>query len=280
MKLFNKDNSEGLRWIIKNCKRDIPYVVLISVLYIILALVNTVVALFSKYAIDAAQETYEKHAFSIDGMSIWEIIQAAFTNPYTQKILMWTGIILVVISARLLMRVAASAIGIKVTAKLTMRFRTKLFYGILNKKYEEINKIHSGELINRLTSDIGIVTDGVISIIPNLLYYITQFLGAFVVLVVIAPKFTIVFLIAGIIISMITLLLRGKVNGLHKEVQSTEGVVRSFFQEAIESMLVVKTFGAEETFKEKGDDYQEINYWAKMKRRKVSILANAGFSFV
>ena len=280
MKLFNKDNSEGLRWIIKNCKRDIPYVVLISVLYIILALVNTVVALFSKYAIDAAQETYEKHAFSIDGMSIWEIIQAAFTNPYTQKILLWTGIILLVISARLLMRVAASAIGIKVTAKLTMRFRTKLFYGILNKKYEEINKIHSGELINRLTSDIGIVTDGVISIIPNLLYYITQFLGAFVVLVVIAPKFTIVFLIAGIIISMITLLLRGKFKGLHKEVQSTEGVVRSFFQEAIESMLVVKTFGAEETFKEKGDDYQEINYWAKMKRRKVSILANAGFSFV
>ena len=280
MKLFNKDNSEGLRWIIKNCKRDIPYVVLISVLYIILALVNTVVALFSKYAIDAAQETYEKHAFSIDGMSIWEIIQAAFTNPYTQKILLWTGIILLVISARLIMRVAASAIGIKVTAKLTMRFRTKLFYGILNKKYEEINKIHSGELINRLTSDIGIVTDGVISIIPNLLYYITQFLGAFVVLVVIAPKFTILFLIAGIIISMITLLLRGKFKGLHKEVQSTEGVVRSFFQEAIESMLVVKTFGAEETFKEKGDDYQEINYWAKMKRRKVSILANAGFSFV
>ena len=152
MKLFNKDNSEGLRWIIKNCKRDIPYVVLISVLYIILALVNTVVALFSKYAIDAAQETYEKHAFSIDGMSIWEIIQAAFTNPYTQKILLWTGIILLVISARLIMRVAASAIGIKVTAKLAMRFRTKLFYGILNKKYEEINKIHSGELINRLTN--------------------------------------------------------------------------------------------------------------------------------
>ncbi len=267
MKLFKKDNSEGLRWIIKNCKRDIPYVVLISVFYIILALVNTFVALFSKYAIDAAQ-----HAAGAK--------TAAERDEFINQIIMWGVIIFVVIMGRLIMRVAASAIGIKVTAKLTMRFRTKLFYGILNKKYEEINKIHSGELINRLTSDIGIVTDGVINIIPNLLYYITQFLGAFIVLVVIAPKFTIVFLIAGVIISMITLLLRGKFKGLHKEVQSTEGVVRSFFQEAIESMLVVKTFGAEETFREKGDDYQEINYWAKMKRRRVSILANAGFSFV
>ena len=266
MRPFKKENSEGLKWIIKNCKRDIPYVVLISVLYIILALVNTVVALFSKYCIDAAQ-----HAAGSQG---------ALREKYIHDIIMWGVIILAVITARLIMRVLSSAIGIKVTAKLTMRFRTKLFYGILNKKYEEINKIHSGELINRLTSDINIVTEGVISIIPNMLYYITQFVGAFVVLVVIAPKFTILFLIAGIIISIITLLLRGKFKGLHKEVQSTEGVVRSFFQEAIESMLVVKTFGAEETFKEKGDDYQEINYWAKMKRRRVSILANAGFSFV
>ena len=266
MKLFKKENSEGLRWIIKNCKREIPFVVLLSVFFIILALVNTAVALLSKYAIDAAQ-----HAAGAEG---------ALRDKYIRDIIMWGVVILIVIAARLVLRVVSSAMGIKVQAKLTMKFRSRLFYGILNKKYEKINKIHSGELINRLTSDISIISDGVITIIPNMLYYITQFLGAFIVLVVIAPKFTVVFLIAGIFISIITLLLRGKFKGLHKEVQSTEGVVRSFFQEAIESMLVVKTFGAEDTFLKKGDEYQEINYRAKMKRRRVSILANAGFSFV
>ena len=266
MKLFNKENSKGLKWIVKNCKRDIPFVVLLSVFYIILALVNTAIALLSKYTIDSAQ-----HAAEAEG---------ALRDKYIHDIIMWGVIVLLVITARLVIRVVASAMSIKVQAKLIMRFRTKLFYGILNKKYEDINKIHSGELINRLTSDINIVADGVINIIPNLLYYITQFLGAFIVLVVIAPKFTILFLVAGICISFITLFLRGKFKGLHKEVQSTEGVVRSFFQEAIESMLVVKTFGVEDTFKEKGDDYQEINFWAKMKRRRVSILANSGFSFI
>ncbi len=280
MKLFKKENSAGLRWIIKNSKREIPFVVLISVLYIILALVNTVLALFSKYAIDSAQKTATSGTFNISGKSLKEIFDLVITNPYTQKIIMWAAIILVVISGRLIIRVLSSAISIKIQARLTMKFRTKLFYGILNKKYEDINKIHSGELINRLTSDINIIVDGVMSIIPDLLYYVTQFVGAFVVLVVIAPKFTILFIIAGVCISAITLLLRGKFKGLHKEVQSTEGVVRSFFQEAIESMLVVKTFGVEDTFKEKGDEYQEVNFWAKMKRRRVSILANAGFSFV
>ncbi len=267
MKIFKKENSEGLRWVVKNSKREIPFVVLISVIYIILALVNTAIALFSKYAIDAAQKAAGAKT-------------DALHDKYIHDIIFWGIVILLVISFRLVLRVGVSAIGIKVQAKLVMRYRTKLFYGILNKKYEKINKIHSGELINRLTSDISIISDGVMNIIPNILYYITQFLGAFVVLIVIAPKFTIFFIIAGICISIITVLLRGKFKGLHKEVQSTEGVVRSFFQESIESLLVVKTFGVEDTFRDKGDELQDVNFWAKMKRRRVSILANAGFSFI
>ncbi len=267
MKLFKKENSIGLRWIIKNCKREIPFVILISVFFIILAGVNTILALFSKYAIDAAQRAAEAKTDAMYDKCIHQII-------------FWGVIILVIIVARLIMRVASSAISIKVQARLVMKLRTKLFYGILSKKYEKINHIHSGELINRLTSDINIVADGVMNIIPDMLYYITQFVGAFVVLVVIAPKFTIVFILAGIAISFITLFLRGQFKGLHKEVQQTEGVVRSFFQESIESLLVVKTFGAEDTFKERGDELQDINFWAKMKRRRVSILANSGFSFV
>ena len=76
------------------------------------------------------------------------------------------------------------------------------------------------------------------------------------------------------------MIFRGKLKKLHKEVQETDGKTRSFFQEAIESLLVVKTFGVEEQFNEKGEQLQMTNYNAKMKRRKVSILANAGFSFV
>ncbi len=158
--------------------------------------------------------------------------------------------------------------------------RTNLFNTILVKKYDKINSYHSGELMNRMTSDTKIVTDGIATIVPNMLYFITQFVGAFVVLILFDWKFTMVFIVAGIVISAVTLLFRGKLKSLHKEVQETDGRVRSFFQEAIESILVVKTFGVEETFGKKGDELQNINYNAKMKRRRISICANAGFSFV
>lgn len=259
--------SNSLRWIIKNSKREIPKIIILSVSNILLALVSTMLALVSKYAIDAAQK-------AAGAQSHQEF------EHYRNLIIVFGVIILLIISGRLILRIYAQSLTIKVQARMEMAMRTSLFNGILAKKYDEINSFHSGELMNRMTSDIKIVTEGITGIVPNLLYFVTQFVGAFVVLIIFDWKFTMVFIVAGIVISAVTLLFRSKLKSLHKEVQETDGRVRSFFQEAIESILVVKTFGVEKQFGEKGDALQKINYNAKMKRRRISICANAGFSFV
>ena len=112
------------------------------------------------------------------------------------------------------------------------------------------------------------------------LYFLTQFVGAFVVLIIFDWKFTMLFIAAGIVMSVIAVFFRGKLKNLSKQVQETDGKVRSFFQEAIESMLVVKTFGLEKQFDKKGNILQRTNYEVKMRRRKITIFANAGFSFI
>lgn len=260
-------NSNSLGWIIKNSKKQIPRIIILSMSNMILALVTTALALVSKYAIDAAQKAANA-------------TNDAMFAHYRNWIIIYGIVILAIIAGRLLLRVYAQSLTIKVQARLEMNMRSKLFNSIMMKKYDKINLLHSGELMNRMTSDINIVTDGITNIIPNLLYFITQFVGAFVVLIIFDWKFTMVFIVAGVVVSGVTLIFRGKLKKLHKEVQETDGKTRSFFQEAIESLLVVKTFGVEEQFNEKGEQLQMTNYNAKMKRRKVSILANAGFSFV
>ncbi|MCI9617596.1 MAG: ABC transporter ATP-binding protein [Eubacterium sp.] len=260
-------DSNSLRWIIKNGKKQIPKIIILSISNMILALVSTGLALVSKYAIDAAQKAANAKT------------DLEFTH-YRNLIILFGIAILLIISGRLLLRIFAQSLTIKVQASMEMQMRTSLFNKILSKKYDRINSYHSGELMNRMTSDIKIVTDGITTIVPNMLYFITQFVGAFAVLIIFDWKFTMVFIVAGIVISAVTLLFRRKLKSLHKEVQETDGRVRSFFQEAIESILVVKTFRVEESFGKKGDELQIINYDAKMKRRRISICANAGFSFV
>lgn len=259
--------SSGLKWVIKNSKGYKIKIFAISFINVILALVTTLLALVSKYAIDSAQRAAEA-------------TNQAARDHYIHMIVVYGAVILAIITGRLILRVYNQSLAIRVQAGLEMSMRSRLFEGILSKRFEKINTYHSGELMNRMTSDISIISNGMTSIVPDILYYSTQFFGAFVVLIVFDWKFTLVFLVGGLVISGVTLLFRKKLKNLHKEVQSTDGKVRSFFQEAIESLLVVKTFGVEDSFGEKGDELQQINYNAKMKRRKISIMANSGFSFV
>lgn len=259
--------ANGLKWITKNLKKHTWAIIILSVSNMILALVTTALALVSKYAIDAAQNAANATSETI-------------RMEYVQLIIIFGVAILAIITGRMLLKIYTQSLAIKVQAKMEMELRSRLFQDILSKKFESINTYHSGELMNRLTSDIKIITDGLTTIVPNLLYFITQFLGAFIVLIVFDWRFTLVFLVAGIVISFVTLIFRGKLKHLHKKVQETDGKVRSFFQEAIESMLVVKTFGVEDNFRTKGDELQQINYDVKMKRRRITVFSSAGFSFV
>lgn len=261
------NKNSGLRWTIKNSKRQMPWIITLSASNIVLALIGTILALASKFAIDAAQKA---------AMSKTDV---EFLH-YRNLIIIYGIIIFGIIVGRMALRILAQSLSVKIQAKLEMSMRENLFANIISKHYDKINVYHSGELMNRLTGDVTIVAGGIANIVPQLLYFVAQFMGAFVILIIFDWKFTLVFLIAGIIIFAVTLFFRGKLKNLHKRVQETDGAVRSFFQEAIESILVVKTFGVEEQFKAKGRILQQENYNTKMKRRTISILANTGFSFV
>ena len=250
-------NQNSLKWIIKNSKGEIPKIVILSISNILLALVATVLALVSKLAIDSAQRAATASS------------NAEFLH-YRNLIIFNCILILVVITSRLLLRVFTQSLTIRVQAKMEMKMRGRLFYSIMMKDYGKINKYHSGELMNRITSDVKIVTEGIISIVPDALYFLTQFVGAFVVFIIFDWKFTMLFIAAGIVMSVIAVFFRGKLKNLSKQVQETDGKVRSFFQEAIESMLVVKTFGLEKQFDKNGNILQRTNYEVKMRMKAMT----------
>lgn len=260
-------NKESLIWIGNKSKGHISKIVILGISNIVLALIGTALSLLSKYAIDAAQNSSEAAS---DSRFVF----------YRQHIIAFGLAILVVIIFRTVLRIYAQSLSVKVQAGLEMKMRSDLFEKIIRKNYSEITRFHSGELMNRITSDMKIVTEGVTSIIPNMLFCIFQFLGAFIVLITFDWKFTMLFWAAGIMLSGTALLFRKKLKRLHKAVQETDGKVRSFYQEAMESLLVVKTFGAEDRFIKKGDELQKDNYIMKIKRRNISIFANTGFNFI
>lgn len=188
--------------------------------------------------------------------------------------------LLSLIIIQVVIRIVAQNISVRVSAKTEITFKSRLFSNILSKDYSRITAFHSGDLMTRLTSDISVISEGIISLAPSVVAMLTRLIFAAAALIVLDPRFALVFIIAGVLILCVTSVFRSMMKKMHKKVQETDGNLRSFLQESIGGLLMIKVFGIEDKINEKADNLQKENYDAKMKRRTVSIAANTGLNLV
>ena len=73
----------------------------------------------------------------------------------------------VLLGIQLVLQVVYIRIHIKTSGKLAMSIRTDLFYLLMKKDFGGVAAIHSGEILNRLISDVSLVAEKITEIIPN-----------------------------------------------------------------------------------------------------------------
>lgn len=218
-------------------------------------------------------------------VSVWfalvcrSIVDSATGRNY-EALVQSAVLLLVLIVGDITLGLAEQAVREYVLAKLRLIFQDRILKILLNREYSAVAKYHSGELLNRMFSDVRVVENGIVSILPSAAYLIFRLVGAAVVLIVLAPQFTLLFLAAGVVICLVMTLLRGKLKYMHKAVQEAEGKVRSFLQDTLERLLVIKVFGAGEPVRQKAAAYQNDYFRARLRRRAVNIAAGAGFGLI
>ena len=181
---------------------------------------------------------------------------------------------------QLVLRLVCNSLSEKVTARCEMDIRSGILSKLLSAESGSVRKYHSGELLNRMFSDADICAGAISDIVPTAVNLVTQLVCAAVLMIVLEPWFALLFTAAGALLFAVTRLLRGRLKGLHKQVQEKGGIVRSFLQEALESLPVIKVFGAGNRVERRNSENQQAHYDIRMKRRTFGILAGAGFSLV
>ena len=258
-----KVNKTALRWILKKSKSQLPSIILLVVIYAILAIIGVYLAIASKYLVNAA--TGNDPSYANDPLS-----------GVTHYGLIFGGIVCADIFFSVLQRIFV----FRISAKLEISYKTDLFQQILEKEFADVSAYHSGELLNRLTSDISTITNAIVTIIPQLTYMIVKLAGVFIVLIQISIPFTMVFVVGGGLALFVASLYRTKMKNFHKKSQETDGKVRSFLQEIIASLLLVKSFDIEDEVLKDAKDLQQKNYVIRRKRNTLSVISSSAFSFV
>lgn len=195
--------------------------------------------------------------------------------------IIWNSILIfAVVIFQFVFRIIINGLSEHVRGKLEMEYRSHVFSQILRKKQDKIGVYHSGDLMNRLTSDVSVVSDGVSTILPTVVSAVTRLISAVIALILLDWKFAVAFVIAGLLVFAVISLLRGKLKSLHKKAQESEGKFRSFMQECLEHLLAVKTFSANGRIEKQADELQEKNFKIKMKRKNYSVTGHATYNFI
>ncbi len=183
-----------------------------------------------------------------------------------------------VIAAQIALGAAGRFLSEYTTTTVENRFKQRLFAALLTGNYASVTAVHSGEWMNRLTSDTTVVAGGVTQIVPGLIGMLVRLLGAVTAILWLEPRFLYILLPGGAAMMLLTYAFRKILKRLHKRIQETDGALRVFLQERLESLVIVRTFAKEEQMTRQADALMDAHKDARMKRSNFSNLCNIGFA--
>ena len=186
--------------------------------------------------------------------------------------------ILALICLQITLYVVTNRLSELAKATIENKFKRRLFSNILTRDYSRVTNVHSGEWINRMTNDAVVVANGTVDILPSFCGMIVRMTCALIMIIMIDWRIAVIMLPAGAVLGTIAYAFRKKLKRLHKEVQETDGKFRIFMQENISSLIMIRSFAAEQQALEECDEQTLQHKKIRMKRNRFSIITNAGFS--
>lgn len=163
-------------------------------------------------------------------------------------------------------------------ASLENCFKNRLLSFLFACDYEKISGRHSGEWMNRLTSDTVVIAEGMTQMLPGITGMLIRLIGALILLIVMYPMFGYLIVPSGLLLIGVNAIFRKILKKLHKQVQEADGDLRIFLQESLTGMLVIRVFGKEKQTIEKADEKMAEHKAARMRRNHISNLCNSGFN--
>lgn len=249
-----KDRT-AVKWIRQNTgNRDAEGDVLI-LLNALIAVCTTLFAVISKSVIDFAQKGDLK------------------------SLKKYAVILFAAIAVQMSARIFSTLLEAVSQGKAEICLKTRVFSSILNGNFAKMSYYHSGELMTRLTTDVSVVSELSVHIVPAAVLNVVKIFSSAVTLLALDRNFALVFIVCGSAVSFVALILRNPIKKFFKRVLEKDEKLRSFMQETVENLFAVKIFGIERKMVHRSEKKQKELYVAKLKKIGISVASQLGFSF-
>jgi ATP-binding cassette, subfamily B, bacterial len=206
-----------------------------------------------------------------------ETIDSALANNMDQFL-----IYAVILSLLLLLQIFSSILNpfLKTyyTSKFDIELKNKYYDKILRGKILETSKYHTGSLMNYLYSDIRIVSEGIFEVYPRAIFYLSRFLGAFILLFLLDDILALFLFATGVVLVLASRLLSREIKKRHHKLQEEETKVRQMIQESLEHIEVIKSYQKESAIEKDLDHKQQKFFKALIQKTMLSVFAQGGMT--
>ena len=143
-------------------------------------------------------------------------------------------------------------ISSRISANIHVRVKNNMqhttYTRILRGGWEALEPYRSGDLLNRLNSDVGVVSDGVINLLPALVSSSAKFLGAFCIIVYFDPVMSLIALAGVPVMLLLSRMLMRKMRHHNLEMKELTGEVMSFQEDSFRNLTSIKAFSLTDRF--------------------------------
>ena len=163
--------------------------------------------------------------------------------------------------------------------KAQNRMQQRMLDRILRSEWRGRERLHSGDVINRLEHDVGSVVGFLTETIPSTISTLALFLGAFFYL------FSMDKLLALVIIAMLPLFILvskfyvRQMRRLTRQVRDSDSKVQSVLQETVQNRMLIKTLESDSMMVDKLEDTQSTLRRHVVQRTKFSVFSNLILNF-
>ncbi|UZW14956.1 ABC transporter ATP-binding protein [Clostridium pasteurianum] len=241
----------NIKWIFNITRPFIKYLIIIIILGVVTSLIGISRAVISKHLIDSATSRQSKIMF--------------------QMAAIFAGTIVIELIIRALVTVVTSKCNIEISNGI----QRKLFSRIVKTKWTEFRKYHSGDLLTRMTSDVDAVTSIITNTVPTLISLSVLLVGSFIAFMFLEPVLGIILIIISPVTVLLSKYFSSKLKKLYLKFQEIESRYRSFLNESIQNIVIIKTFCLEENNINNIRNIQKDRVALTLTRSKITAFANS-----
>ena len=196
------------------------------------------------------------------------IVSKYIIDATTSGSLNWTYVTYMILAAvfTILFSAVADIFDSYISEKFEFGMRCDMFNQIQTGVWNELSKYHSGDIVTRLTTDISTISSGLISIIPSAIIMGLRLLISFCILFYSDRWLAIFALFVAPIGAICALLYRKKYSYYYNKLRDTESSYRTFMQESLSNIAVIKTFQLEA---------DNMNYMKNIRSERMSLVMSS-----